>query len=79
VALEDTSPEARSEQIARWRAMSDTEKLLAFRDLCASVDQLARTGILIDDPEATETDVLRHLAMRRFGPELAQAAFGPAR
>ncbi len=57
--------------------MSETEKLLAVRDLCASVDSLARTGILLDHPDATETDVLRHLAARRFGAELAEAAFGP--
>jgi DNA gyrase inhibitor GyrI len=57
--------------------MSETDKLLAFRDLCASVDSLARVGILLDHPEATEAEVLRHLARRRFGSELAEAAFGP--
>ncbi len=56
--------------------MTETEKLLAFRDLCASVDSLARVGILLDHPAATETEVLRHLARRRFGSELAEAAFG---
>lgn len=44
--------------------------------LCASVDSLARVGILLDHPAATENDVLRHLATRRFGSELAEAAFG---
>lgn len=58
--------------------MSDAEKLLAFRDLCASVDSLARVGIRLDHPNATDTEVLRHLAARRFGPELAEAAFGAA-
>lgn len=76
--MDDTSAAARAEQFALWRAMSETQKLIAFRDLCASVDQLARTGILLDHPTATETDVLRHLAARRFGLELAEAAFGPA-
>jgi len=78
VALDDTTAAARSEQVALWRAMGDTEKLLAFRDLCASVDALARTGILLEHPAADEVDVLRQLATRRFGPELAAAAFGPA-
>lgn len=59
-----------------WRSRSETEKLLAFRDLCASVDSLARVSILRDHPAATENDVLRHLATRRFGSELAEAAFG---
>jgi hypothetical protein len=76
VPVDDTSAEARSRQVDAWRSMSETEKLLAFRDLCASVDSLARVGILLDHPAATENDVLRHLATRRFGSELAEAAFG---
>ncbi|HEY1119164.1 MAG TPA: hypothetical protein VGE43_15735, partial [Acidimicrobiales bacterium] len=78
VPVDDTSAEARSRrrQIAAWRSMSETDKLLAFRHLCASVDSLARVGILLDHPAATENDVLRHLATRRFGSELAEAAFG---
>lgn len=78
VPVDDTSAAARSQQIAVWRSMSETDKLLAFRDLCASVDNLARVGILLDHPTATETDVLRQLATRRFGADLAEAAFGPA-
>lgn len=74
--MDDTSATARSQQIAAWRSMSEAEKLLAFRDLCSSVDSLARIGILRDHPTATETEVLRHLATRRFGPELAEATFG---
>jgi hypothetical protein len=77
--VDDTSATARAYQIAAWRSMSETEKLLAFRDLCASVDSLARVGILLDHPTATETDVLHHLATRRFGAELAEATFGPTR
>ena len=38
---------------------------------------LARVGILLEHPTATESDLLRHLATRRFGRELAEAAFGP--
>lgn len=79
VEANDTTPAARSRQISAWRSMTETEKLLAFRDLCASVDSLARVGILLDHPSATETDVLRHLATRRFGPELAEATYGPTR
>lgn len=75
--MDDTSATARAQQIEAWRSMSETDKLLAVRDLCASVDSLAWVGILLDHPEATETDVLRHLATRRFGRELAEAAFGP--
>ena len=74
----DTTAAARSQQTALWRSMDETEKLLAIRDLCSSVDSLARVGILLDHPTATETDVLRHLAARRFGSELAEAAFGPS-
>lgn len=77
MAVDDTSATARAHQIDAWRSMCETDKLLAFRDLCASVDSLARIGILLDHPTATETDVLRHLATRRFGAELAEAAFGP--
>lgn len=73
--MDDTSATART-QFAAWRSMSETDKLLAFRDLCASVDTLARIGILLDHPTAAETDVLRHLASRRFGSELAEAAYG---
>lgn len=72
----DATATARSQQVALWRSMSETDKLLAFRDLCAAADSLARAGILRDHPTATETEVLRQLAARRFGSELAEAAFG---
>lgn len=78
MAANDTSSTARSQQVAACRSRSETEKLLAVRDLRDSVDRLARVGIWLDHPTANETEVLRHLAARRFGSELGEAASGPA-
>jgi hypothetical protein len=72
----DTSREARDAQIDGWRRMSGTEKLTLVDDLCRAVDLLARAGIARDHPGATEREILWHLASRRYGSPLADAAFG---
>lgn len=71
----DTTTEARDSQVAVWRRMSDREKLLMVDGLCRAVDDLARVGIRLDHPDATEADVLWHLAARRYGSDVADAAF----
>lgn len=73
----DTAPEIQAMQTARWRAMSESEKLRLVHGLCADVDRLARVGIERDHPGSSEEDVLWHLAARRYGADLADAAFGP--
>lgn len=71
----DTRTDARDRQVVAWAAMSDSEKLQLVDDLCRAVDDLARAGIGRDHPDATGADVLWHLAARRYGTGLADAAF----
>ena len=72
----DTSRHVRELQTSRWRSMSPGEKLQMVGDLCEAVDRLARVGIERDHPDASERDVLWHLAARRYGVQIADAAFG---
>lgn len=77
LAQTDTDVWAVEAQVERWRAMTPTEKLTLVADLCRDVEALARLGIERDHPGAGETEVLWHLAARRFGEDVAIAAFGP--
>lgn len=72
----DTTDEARHVQTEMFRAMTPAERLLIAVELSEAVERLARAGIERDHPGATERQVLWHLAARRYGEALADAAFG---
>ena len=56
--------------------MTPQERLRAADDLSRAADALARAGIRGQHPDATDREVLWHLADRRYGRALADAAFG---
>ena len=71
----DTDPAAYEMLIARWRTMTLPERFAVVEQLCADVELMARAGIASTDPELSEHEILRELARRRFGHELADAAY----
>ena len=45
--------------------------------MSTAIETVARAGILADEPDADEARVRYLLTQRRYGTELAEAAFGP--
>jgi hypothetical protein len=72
----DTDPAAYAILIERWRSMSITERVELIIQLCFDVEQLARTNIVAQHPDFKEIEICHELARRRFGHELADAAYG---
>jgi len=61
--------------VERWRSMTIAERLELIDQLNADVERMAIAGILADDPDLTELEVRVELARRRYGDELADAAY----
>lgn len=74
----DTSDEAWRVVNDRLSALTPAEKAALANQLSIDVERLARAGILLDEPGASEARIRYLLAERRYGPKLAQAAFGSA-
>ncbi len=56
--------------------MDIAERVGMIKQLCFDVERLARAGIVAEHPDFTEIEVCHELARRRFGHELADAAYG---
>ena len=66
---EDTNPEMRRALLDRVRAMTPAERLARMVALNRSVEAMARTGIRMRHPEATEREVRLLLARAWLEPE----------
>jgi hypothetical protein len=55
--------------------MSIAERAALTEQLCRDVEQLARAGIRWTHPSFSEIEVSYELTRRRYGDELADAAF----
>lgn len=73
---EDTSSEAWTIMVQRWREMDPGAKALLANQLSIDVDRLARAGILATEPDADEARVRYLLMCRRYGRALADAVSG---
>jgi hypothetical protein len=71
----DTDQRAQTQLVNRWRQMSVEDRARQFAQLCADVDTLARAGIAARHPDLDQTQTNHELARRRFGSELADAAY----
>jgi hypothetical protein len=71
----DTDERAQRLLVNRWRHMSVAARACQFAQLCADVDTLARAGIAARHPGLDGAAVNHELARRRFGTELADAAY----
>ena len=60
----------------RWRSMTIGERAQITEQLSVDVTELALTDIRARHPAFTENEVLHELARRRYGSELADAAYG---
>ena len=61
--------------IDRWRTMTTAARVELVEQLNADVERMAIAGILADDPSLSELQVCVELARRRYGDELADAAY----
>lgn len=75
-SAEDTGPEAAQALVDRFRSMSPAERVSLADRLSVDIATLAVAGIRARNPEITEADLLHELARRRYGAELADAAYG---
>ena len=71
----DTDPAVYALLTERWRSMELAERVELMEQLCFDVERIARADIATRHPTFTETEVCHELARRRYGVELADAAF----
>lgn len=71
----DTTREAARHQLRLWRDMAPTERAALADQLSIDVTRIARAGIEAQRPGAGPNEVLHELARRRYGADLADAAF----
>jgi hypothetical protein len=71
----DTDPHVAELLVARWRSMTLAERVDVIERLCADAELLARIGITEAHPEYTEIEIVRELARRRYGDEVAGTAY----
>lgn len=60
----------------RLGTLSATERAGLADEMSIDCERLARAGILAIEPSATEASVRYIVAERRYGADLAKAAFG---
>jgi anti-sigma factor RsiW len=75
VAL-DTSDEVHARQVARWRAMSPSERAALVEVLSADVTEMALTDIRREHTRGSAGE-RRELVARRYGRSLADEVYGP--
>ena len=73
----DTTPEVWDRLTQQWSSMSPAERAELAASMSAALADAARAGILADEPGADEGRVRYLLTQRRYGTDLAEAAFGP--
>ena len=71
----DTDPEIFEMMVECWRTMTLADRVALVTQLNADVERFARAGINAQFPDATEVEVNYQLARRRYGSELADAAY----
>jgi anti-sigma factor RsiW len=72
----DTSDEVHARQVARWRAMSSTERAALVELLSADVTEMALADIRREHPQGSAGE-RRELVARRYGRRLADEVYGP--
>lgn len=71
----DTSPSARLIHESRMAELTPAERVRIGVDLWRAAWSLQRAAILHRNPAADEAEIAFQIAVSRFGPELARAAF----
>jgi hypothetical protein len=73
--IDDTDPEVADRMFERWRQMSIAERAALIDRLCLEVEQLAIAGIRFERPDIDDAELRYELVRRRYGRELADAAY----
>lgn len=71
----DTDPEVFERLVERWKALTVADRVTLVNQINADVERLAVAGILADRPTLSDVEVRHELARRRYGDELADAAY----
>lgn len=71
----DTSADASTLLIAKWRSMSSVEKADLVEAMCIEADELARLGIAFREGAVTVARERYLMAKRRYGQEFADTYF----
>ncbi len=74
--LSDTSPGAREIYFRRLAEMTPSERIDIGAALWAAGDALQRAAVRREHPDASEEEITVHLAVTRFGRELACKVYG---
>jgi hypothetical protein len=77
MTISDTQPEAERVLTMLLRQAPVWRKLQMLGALNRTAIHLAREGLRDKYPNASESELQRHLADLLLGPELAQRAYGP--
>lgn len=72
----DTVADAEAHQLAAWRALGSTGRLLCARQLSLAVRRLEAAGLATRQPALGVSARARLLARRHLGAQLAAAAYG---
>jgi hypothetical protein len=75
MALTDTSPKAQLVYNRMLAGMTPEQRLRVGVALWEAAGSLQRAAILQRNPEASDADIDFEIAVTRFGPELARAAW----
>lgn len=73
---DDTSPEAWDRLTVQWKSMTPAQRAGLAAAMSTAIETAARAGILASEPDADDARVRLLLAQRRYGTEVAEAAFG---
>ncbi len=73
--LTDTSPESRRVYFGRLAEMTPSERVRLGAALWQAAQSLQRASMRQRNPGAHDTEIAFQIAVTRFGPELARAAW----
>ena len=73
----DTSPEAWAALQARLDALQPGEKAQLANAMSIDCERLARAGIAVNEPDASDARIRYLLAVRRYGRPFADTTLGP--
>ena len=73
---EDTSREVWRRLTSKWESMTPAERVALAASMSTAIETSVRAGIKASEPSADEMRVRYLVTQRRYGAEVAEAAFG---
>ena len=72
----DTSADAWDRLAIKWASMSPAQRAALAAAMSTAIETAARAGVRASEPDADDARVRFLVAQRRYGTEVAEAAFG---